>query len=177
MADERDMNFYRNEVLDAHLLLEDNVNTLLEMAFQIKLPPSLSNNYSKLDLLLDLGIIEEDFRESFQLFSQIRNQFIHVLGCYRFTDLPERHRKKLLASQKKSYDYLEDNEVMFEALKALFKSLMEGFMTKVNKAMVRGLGDKADVKRLEKRLSELIEYICEKYPDENRQVLTDKFLR
>jgi len=155
----RDVNFYRNEVLDAHLLLEDQINSLLELAFQIKLPRSMSNNYTKLDLLLDLGIIEEEFHDSFQLFSRIRNQFIHVLECMSFTDLPEKLRKRLLASQKISYDYLEDNDQMYKALKSLFTLLMEDFMVKIKMAMERGQSQEATLAQLRKAANDLLDYI------------------
>ncbi|XOV94588.1 MAG: hypothetical protein ACFHWX_07770 [Bacteroidota bacterium] len=175
MSEERDSNYYRNEVLDAHLLLEDNVNTLLEMAFRIKLPSSFSNNYSKLDLLIDLKIIDEEYRKSFQLFSRIRNQFIHVLGCTRFTHLPMRLREQLLASQKISYDVVEDDEKLFEALKYLFEHLMKDFMPRISKAMEKGTGDLKKYNNLKKSFDSLVEYICEKYPDEDREKLLKRF--
>jgi hypothetical protein len=167
--------YYRNEVLDAHLLLEDQVNTLLEMAFQIKLPASFSNNYSKLDLLLDLNIVDDQFKQDFQLFSQIRNQFIHVLGCNSFVELSESKRKRLLKSQNLSFDYLEDNEHLFEALKSLFARLMKDFMPRVQEAIQKGSGPIRELNSLQASVADLIDYICDKYPAEDRSQLEQIF--
>jgi hypothetical protein len=172
---ERDPHYFRNEVLDAHLLLEEEVNTLLTLAFQVSVPASLSNNYSKLDLLLDLGIIDDSFAESFQLFSRIRNQFIHRRDCKLFTDLPVSLRKQLLTSQGKSHTDLENDEELFLALKQLFSSLINDFMSKMNKAIHKGIGDKKELNETRLSLERLIDYICEKYPEEDRDNLLRRF--
>lgn len=162
---------YRLEVLDAHQLLEDAVNTWLEMAFQISLPKSFSNNYTKLDLLMDLDIVDDDFKSKFQLFSRIRNKFIHEMGCYRFTNLSEGMRKQLLASQKMSYDHIEENERLFEAYNKLFKELLDDFWPRAKKALKKGTGDRQKLMALNEGLERLIDYICKKYPDENEKAL------
>lgn len=82
----------RSEILERALVLESEVNRLLFHFLGINkvVTKTLSNKSSslsfknKIDLLLDLGIIDNNEYQQFILFMEIRNQFLHNISSINF---------------------------------------------------------------------------------------------
>lgn len=173
--DEKDIYQYRNEIIDLHLILEDTIHTLIQSAFRVNVRPSFSKNYSKLDLLIDIGIIDKKYSKDFNLFSEVRNCFAHTLGLYKPSQLPEILKKKLVDRYRLEKSHLNDDDELFEAIKSLHQSLVEGSLPRIFKAINHGHSATQLLENTKIELERLVNYILNKYPNETKDHLMSFF--
>lgn len=108
-------NEIRHQVLHFSLLLESYINNILAKALGIlEVTKSKSFNYTnqslsfnqKVNLLLDINLIEKDNEWKFQAFMEIRNKFMHVLEidsyvkCFEYVDKKNKIIKAYSSSVK-----------------------------------------------------------------------------
>lgn len=121
----------RHHVIDISVQLENNVSQFICLILKIDVATSksfgnksssLSFN-SKINLLIDIGVLEKNQAEKFTLFMQIRNQFAHNLNadsfenCLKETKDLENRLKKLYPDNSKFSSSIRSNMYFNSLLK------------------------------------------------------------
>lgn len=130
----------RSQVVDQAVKIEHFVNSIILTLLAIEKDSSKSfgNNSSalsfsaKINLLLDLGILNTDQRKKISAFSEIRNQFVHNLEVSKISECPVPQKKNLLSLYKAKEDtanyeelYTKLYEDVLDAVHDLYTQIVE----------------------------------------------------